>query len=77
MLEDFIKIIKNKEEEILMGICRKILKREPEITDAKRLTKIYRDGEPLNYSLAFDGVVVGNFTFIQIGCEFTVTFQPC
>ena len=64
----------NAEEKLVKQVLRMVLKREPKIKDAKRLTKlIYQHRE--GYVIAFDGVEIGdvkmNTSYNNFGFEFT------
>jgi len=70
LVSEFLKC----EEKVLTSVLEMILKREPELDDFKRLTKLYYTGYT-NYELAFDGVKIGsvdiNHTNNNFGYEFT------
>lgn len=76
LMQKVISKMRDNEEQVLKTVVKQILKREPVIEDAKRLTKMFYEGEPLNYDLAFDGVKVGKVVFDITGINWGITFHP-
>ena len=59
-------------EKVLKDVLRQLLKREPVLEDAKRLTRYTYQGVFEYYDLAFDGVKVGRVTYGGA----SVVFEP-
>lgn len=74
---DFHRAVSQKHDELLTGVLKMVLKRDFTNEDAKRFT-IYRYPhiDPLNYELAFDGVLIGKVVFNLEGHKATITFHP-
>jgi hypothetical protein len=80
MSEEIFRIIKEKEEQVLRQVLFMCLDREPELEDAKRLTKGIVDGME-GYRLAFDNVHIGDVVFdfpidLRKSETFSVKFIP-
>lgn len=66
------------EEEIIKGILKQILGREPIPEDAKQLTA-YRcedDNDLLDYHLCYNSIHIGKVVFDLKGHSISVTFKP-
>lgn len=62
-MTDYIyEIVRNKEEELLRSLLSELLDRQPEIEDARRLTKGLINGMR-GYRLAFDGAYIGDVLY--------------
>lgn len=73
------RIIRDNEEKVLREVLRQVLKREPELADAKECTKCYMPGEPFNYILAYKGQALGCVKFnLPLGraIDFSIVFEP-
>lgn len=68
--------IRNNEEQVLKQVLKQILHREPREKDAKKCTKLYEAGEPMNYMFAYKDQVLGKVTFDFAGNEIIVKFTP-
>lgn len=64
------------EEQVLTRVLKQLVGREPLPEDGKRFSKVYLQGDYLNYQLAFDEIVIGEMVFTQLWNEITVTFKP-
>lgn len=62
-------------ENILKEVLRQILKREPVIEDAKRLTRYEYEGVFDYYDLAFDNVKIGR-VITSGNKNYKITFEP-
>lgn len=51
------------EEDVLKNVLQQILKREPELEDAKRLTRGFIHGKNDGYLLSFDGFSIGEIKY--------------
>jgi hypothetical protein len=76
IMDAAIKEMRRLEDELLKKVVSQLLGREPVREDGKRLTKVYREGEPLNYQLLFDNDPVGIVTFNVTGPSWGITFSP-
>jgi hypothetical protein len=77
MMNHLINEFRKMEEDLLKKVVFQITKKEATVEDAKRLTKFYYEGEPLNYDLAWDGVKIGCVVFGNEQFKWSVTFHPC
>lgn len=68
--------VKRMEESVLKQVLKQVLHREPREKDAKKCTKVYEDGEPLNYYFSYRDQVLGRVVFDLQGPQITVTFKP-
>lgn len=68
--------VKNMEESVLKQVLKQVLHREPREKDAKKCTKLYEEGEPLNYYFSYRDQVLGRIIFDMNGPQITVTFKP-
>lgn len=79
MISDYIYDLysstRKAEEDILKQITFKLTGHEATREDAKDFTKMYADGELLNYDLAYKGCKIGRVVFV-IGLQSSVTFHP-
>jgi hypothetical protein len=73
---DFTRQIAKIEEDTLKAIIFQITGKDATIEDAKKLTKVYRQGEPLNYEIMYEDMKIGRVVFEFHGTSATVTFHP-
>ena len=81
MSEYITQIVKQKEEEILKEVLRQCLGRDPELSDAKRLTRGIMEGIHDRYKLAFDNSYIGDVVYhfpngIDKSEKFSIEFIP-
>jgi hypothetical protein len=76
LMNDFVNMVRQKEEDLIKQLIFQITGREATIEDAKKLTKFYYPGEPLNYDLAYEGSRIGYVRFDMNGPNYTITFTP-
>lgn len=74
---NFHRVVSQKHYELLTEVLKMVLKRDITHEDTKRIT-VYRYPhiDPLNYELAFDGVLIGKVVFNLEGAKITITFHP-
>lgn len=76
VMHHLTKELNKMQDEILRGVLRQILDREPELEDAKLLTIIRYPDDLLDYSLAYAGYEVGRVIFEHTGTTWAITFKP-
>lgn len=76
IMHHLTKELNRLQEEVLRGVLKQILGREPEIQDAKLLTIIRYPSDMLDYTLAYGGSEIGRVVFENEMTKWTITFKP-
>lgn len=66
-----------QEENILLNIAEQYLGRKPiPEEDGPKFTKVFREGEPNNYTITYLGVSLGLVRRFHEGTMYNITFTP-
>lgn len=76
LMNDHIKDVTHKTEEIIKIVLRQVLHREPTIEDAKDCTKAYAEGEPLDFYFLWKSICLGKIVYKLGGPDTNITFEP-
>lgn len=77
LIQEFAKKISQSEETVLKQLVKQLTGEEATIEHAKKLTKVYHEGEPMNYTVCYNHIPLGKVVFdFTKGTEITVTFKP-
>jgi hypothetical protein len=67
---------KRMEEKLIKEVLKQLLKRDLVIDDAKRVTRMFKDGMFDKYTLAVDNVPIGQVFYEFFGQRVSIRFEP-